>query len=99
MVVSSFPPRGLRPRTPYTCARGAPSPRSAHVAHSLVLVRSWGASPPNPLHVRSRGPIAPLRSRGSLASARSLLGSFAPEPPTRALAGPHRPAPPTWLTR
>src|SRR6266851_1569576 len=62
--------RGLRPRTPYTLARGGPRPRSARVAHSLrsFALRATGASPPNPLHARSRGPQAPLRSRGSLAA-------------------------------
>src|SRR5258705_2406088 len=35
---------------------------------------SWGAyAPPTPLPARSRGPRAPLRSRGSLAVARSLV--------------------------
>src|SRR6266511_512679 len=68
---------GLRPQTPYTLARGAPLPHSARVAHSLSLVRSsewsiWGRSSPDPVHARSRGPLAPLRSRGSLAVARSL---------------------------
>ena len=127
--------RGFARRTPYALARGAPRP--APLAWLTRFARSLacgGFAPPDPLHARSRGPCAPLRSRGSLASLVRLLAgasprrtplharsrgpspraarvahslrSFAclrglrpPDPPTRSLAGPLRPAPLAWLTR
>src|SRR5688572_6973176 len=93
---------GLAPlELPRTLARGAPTPRSVRVAHSL---RSFGLprarAPRTPPHARSRGPNTPLRSRGSLAAlVRAASGSRPSNSPARSLAGPQHPAPFAWLTR
>ena len=81
---------GCAPRTPrHASLVGAPPPRSVRVARSLRSLASFsGASPLGLARTRSlaRGPTAPLRSRGSLAVARSLSfpRGFAPRTPLHA---------------
>ena len=81
--------------------REPPSPTMI-VGSSSFIIR--GASPRRtPLHARSRGPFAPRRSRGSLASLVRLLAGASPRRSALtgriSLAGPLRPAPLAWLTR
>ena len=94
--------RGASPLgLPCTLARGGPTPRSARRG-SLAVARfsSRGFAPRTPLHARSRGPDAPLRSPW-LTRCRSFLfeGLRPSDSPARSLAGARRPAPLPWLTR
>src|SRR4051794_11885452 len=50
-----------------------------NIGHVPVSKLTPGASPPDPRHVRSRGPRTPLRGRGSLADARSHAETTGPE--------------------
>ena len=93
--------RTIVPRTPSRGrSRGPHDPRSAPAAPSLSLVRSpypQDNRPPDPLTRSLAGtPQSPLRSRGSLALARSLAlsaGRSSPGPPhALARGGPTIPA-------
>src|SRR5204862_6094585 len=77
---------GLRPSdspTPSLAGPLRPAPlrwlASRRSLASLFIIPR-GFAPRTPLHRRSRGPYAPLRSRGSLRDARSLLPSFSRAP-------------------
>src|SRR6476660_407429 len=69
-------PRGFAPRTPLQAlSRATPPARSGRLARFAVPARVVIT----PLHRRSRGPFAPLRSCGSLAPfVRILLRSVLP---------------------
>src|SRR5919198_1116310 len=116
--VSLFIPRGFAPRTPLHAHSLAASPaRSVRVAHSLSLVRSSlrfivyfeGLRPSNsPTRSLARRFAGSLRSRGSLAVARSLVltfhclfrGASPLELPYTLTRSPlRRLAPFAWLTR